>query len=597
MQGMIRLISRSSRKDKRKQTAMAVCLSLGMSIAALMPAMSQTGDLSEFDEMLAAGKYQEAVPALTEAINKAKLESKDPYKIVSLLERIAIAERRMARYKDADTHLKMAMGMIRQKPADAAQAETKARMLFNLADLLDEMGLSREASFVGKQGIEAVRALELAGNLPYLETELLNITARIEIQQGELEQAAESLSEASYMADSLADEPTEVMIPASIMARSKAYLKGKIFATEAMLNQVTGKLDKARALNARAEELLIAAARSEIKDHRYAGLQARFSRAAKKASDADPTEPFLAEIDKDFGSDSLVKASALDIVAQYELDKSKLKESRAHLEKALSIREALLPKKSIERLLNQVALSELDLREGKLKDAAAKAMDGYNGLETSAGPQSPAFGKAAVALANIYMSAGQYKSVGPILTRAWSIQGKVYGPQSPEVLDVLDAMTRLNLRSKDYKKTIQLGAPLTVSMEKLYGARSPRLVPSLTATGTAYSYLRKSDKARQNLLRAKTILESAGKKKSTEYGEVLAGLGINDTMQYKWNTASVYLKEAIGVYSSLYGEGHPSTLAMKSLYKSMDTKAHSSPVPTHNLLLYKKYTPMAPNQR
>ncbi|MGD9680447.1 MAG: tetratricopeptide repeat protein [Candidatus Obscuribacterales bacterium] len=591
------LNSRRQQRDNRRQTALALCLSVGLSISAVMPTMSQPTGLGEFDEMLGAGKYQEVIPVLTEAANKSKLESKDPYQTVALLERIAIAERRMARYKDADAHLKTAMGMIHQKPTNAAQAESKARMLFNLADLLDEMGLSREASFVGKQGVEAVRSLELAGSLPYLETELLNITARIETRQGELEQAGETLAEAAYMADSLPDEPTEVMIPASIMARSKAYLKGKILSTEAMLNQITGKLDKAKTLNARADELLTSAARTEIKDHRYAGLHARFNRAVKNAGDGDPTGPFLAEIDKEFGSDSLVKASALDLVAQYELDKSKLKESRAHLEKALTIREALLPKKSIERLLDQVALAEIDLKEGKLKDAAARAMDGYNGLETSAGPQSPSFGKAAVALANIYMSAGQYRSVGPILTRAWGIQGKVYGAGSPEVLDVLDAMTQLNLRSKDYKKTIQIGAPLTVSMEKLYGAKSPRLVPSLTATGTAYAYLRKHDKARQSLLRAKTILEGAGKKKSTDYGEVLAGLGINDTLQYKWNTASVYLKEAISVYSSLYGEGHPSTLAMKSLYKSMNTKAHSSPVSTHNLLLYKKYKPMAPDQR
>ena len=241
-----------------------------------------------------------------------------------------------------------------------------------------------------------------------------------------------------------------------------------------------------------------------------------------------------------------------------------------------------------------VGLADLNIRKNKFADAVSLATKGYEILARTVDQTSPWIAEATSTLGRAHMGLGATEGVEPLLTHAWNIEAKRLGKDSPAVLDIMQSLSELYLMQKNYVKAIQVGAPVTTAREKAYGSTSLELVPTLTSTGTAYARLKKYDIAKGLLNRAKSILEANGRAKTSVYGDVLAAIGVNETLHYRWTQGKVSLQKAIDLYEGLYGANNRKTISMKLLYRQMSK--HRTTIPgAKNVLMQGGFKPQAPD--
>lgn len=537
--------------------------------------------LEAVDQQLKDGSFEEARATLEKMVTELRGKEHIP-QLLEVLERLSIAQRQLGDMYKAERTLKFAQGMCKPKEDDKKEIARKARILFLLSDVLDEGGQYKEAGYIVKQGMSTVRDLSVGGSLPYLETELLNINARMLVTQGELNQAGELLNEALYMVKSLADEPSEFRLEASPVSSSKELLKAKILATKSLLNETEGKIKEGESSLKEAAQIFGSFEKFALKDPRYASILYRFSK------ERDSLEEKLT------ASDALSKAAFLEVKAEELADKADYKAAAATLEEAHKIQQSKLEPASaiIGNTLVKLAVYYLELEN--YSKSVACATKGYEILARTVAETSPWIARATATLAIAHLNQGVTSGVEPLLNHAWKIEAKRLGGDSPAVLDVLEAKSRLYLMLRDYKRAIQIGGPVTSRREVLYGPTSIELVPTLTTTGTAFAWLKQSDKARLLLSRARKILENNGRTKTPEYGEVLASQGVNDSVQYKWKEAKADFKKAILLYQELFGNNHPKTTEVRRLYGAMYRRQSSVPG-NKNVLTRTKFRPQAPD--
>ena len=540
-----------------------------------------SGPFKAVDLLLKEGRFKEARSELEKLSIKFK-EKHQTEDLIRAFERLSIAQRHLGEFIEAERTLKFALGMCKPGEEDKDGNSTKARVLFHLSDILDQAGQYKEAGYIVKQGTTAVRHLSIAGSLPYLETELVNIDARMLVTQGDLSKAEELVSEALYMVNALPEKPEEFCLPGSSLSASKAYLKGKVLSTQTLLKESEGKIAEADKIAKSAYEIFSTDTKTALKDPRSARLLFRFS-------------PERAKLKADLGEDNeLSKAALLEIEAREKRDKNDLDGALASLQEAYKIRSANLEPASAIIGNTMVGLADLNIRKNKFADAVSLATKGYEILARTVDQTSPWIAEATSTLGRAHMGLGATEGVEPLLTHAWNIEAKRLGKDSPAVLDIMQSLSELYLMQKNYVKAIQVGAPVTTAREKAYGSTSLELVPTLTSTGTAYARLKKYDIAKGLLNRAKSILEANGRAKTSVYGDVLAAIGVNETLHYRWTQGKVSLQKAIDLYEGLYGANNRKTISMKLLYRQMSK--HRTTIPgAKNVLMQGGFKPQAPD--
>lgn len=540
-----------------------------------------SGPFKEADQLLREGRFKEARSELEKLSNRFK-EKHQTDDLIRAFERLSIAQRHLGEYIEAERTLKFALGMCKPGEEDKDGNSTKARVLFHLSDILDQAGQYKESGYIVKQGTTAVRHLSIAGSLPYLETELVNIDARMLVTQGELSKAEELVSEALYMVNALPEKPEEFCLPGSSLSASKAYLKAKVLSTQALLKESEGKMDEAGQIAKSAYELFSADKKTALKDPRSARLLFLYS-------------PDRAKLKADLSEDEeLSKAVLLEIEAKEKRDKNDLDGALASLQEAYKIRSANLEPASAIIGNTMIGLADLNIRKNNFANAVSLATKGYEILARTVDQTSPWIAEATAILGRAHIGLGATEGVEPLLTHAWNIEAKRMGKDSPAVLDIMQSLSELYLMQKNYTKAIQVGAPVTAAREKVYGTTSLELVPTLSTTGTAYARLKKYDTARTLLNRAKSILEAKGRTKTAAYGDVLAAIGVNETLHYKWTLGKVSLQKAVDLYENLYGANNRKTVAMKLLYRQMSK--HRNVIPgAKNVLMQGGFKPQAPD--
>lgn len=540
-----------------------------------------SGPFKAVDLLLKEGRFKEARSELEKLSIKFK-EKHQTEDLIRAFERLSIAQRHLGEFIEAERTLKFALGMCKPGEEDKDGNSTKARVLFHLSDILDQAGQYKEAGYIVKQGTTAVRHLSIAGSLPYLETELVNIDARMLVTQGDLSKAEELVSEALYMVNALPEKPEEFCLPGSSLSASKAYLKAKVLSTQTLLKESEGKIAEADKIAKSAYEIFSTDTKTALKDPRSARLLFRFS-------------PERAKLKADLGEDNeLSKAALLEIEAREKRDKNDLDGALASLQEAYKIRSANLEPASAIIGNTMVGLADLNIRKNNFANAVSLATKGYEILARTVDQTSPWIAEATSTLGRAHMGLGATEGVEPLLTHAWNIEAKRLGKDSPAVLDIMQSLSELYLMQKNYVKAIQVGAPVTTAREKAYGSTSLELVPTLTSTGTAYARLKKYDIAKGLLNRAKSILEANGRAKTSVYGDVLAAIGVNETLHYRWTQGKVSLQKAIDLYEGLYGANNRKTIAMKLLYRQMSK--HRTKIPgAKNVLMQGGFKPQAPD--
>ncbi|HZT35558.1 MAG TPA: hypothetical protein VFA15_06540, partial [Nitrososphaera sp.] len=336
-----------------------------------MSSLCQSGDTA-----LGARQFNDAIKSYDQALAAGGSGFNGPA-AAKVMERKAIALRHLERLADSDRLLKQAIGYATN--ANTKDNDLSARLLYELADVLDQEGLANEGMSSLKQALVLMPSTQLKGT--FLEAEMLNVEGRLFAYQGNAKEAENCLLTAKETVEGGGLKALSDLPPLADVCSSKEEMQGKISDSLAQLRSIQGREVESRSL---AEEAGAAIKQSYGKtllspfDTRYSPLTlGAQSRDLSKAADKSALRAFFAQSLEEAAqlqeSENLVKGSLL----YYEsLFKESSGDFSGALEKAkgsYGIRAKLLPAYSTDVASSLIRLSEAYLRLSRPAEAAAQA--------------------------------------------------------------------------------------------------------------------------------------------------------------------------------------------------------------------------------
>jgi tetratricopeptide (TPR) repeat protein len=544
------------------------------------------GVITTGDTALTAGQYADALRMLDDAWRATTPAQQDNKESALFFERKAIANRGLQRLTESERLIKQAIGHA--TTGGIKGTELYARLLFALADIQSQEGLPRESLASARQASAAV-ATATTGSPAIILIEAINTEARSLAEVGDLQGAEDKLNEALLKCDSLPKEASNLP-PQSSVSKYSEYLKGKIKINQYYLAAIKGSAEKSRSLLDEGMSVIRGYAPGMPADTRYSPIilqaqRANYSQASLTAG--------LTDSDRLPGEDNLIRAALLQEQSIVKEKGKDLKVANESIKGAFDIRTKVLPANSIYVAETLLQTASLQLLKGRASDAAAQAQRASSSLERSVGRESLFFARASVELASVYISSNRVERLEPILIEAINILTKIRGADHPETLHATDLLCSTFVRNKKFANAIKYGEPALLNGEKQFGANSPKLSMTLTNLGAAYSHLKKFPESNNCLQRAQSLLARAGKTGSAEHADVLASIGVNNTMQKKWGAAEAAFKQARTIYTTVYGAKSPQALRMSELLRTMNALKNPR-IPGINPLIENNFNPESP---
>lgn len=541
------------------------------------------------DTALSAGQYAEALDKLDEAWRQALASRPDAKTTALFLERRAIALRGLQRLPEAERHIKQALGHATS--GSTKDLELQARLLLELADIQSQEGLPRDGASTARQAIAA----QVESKPMIFTVEVLNSEARLLTDIGDVKTAEEKIGEALSKTAGLPQDAGSIVPPQSTISRYSDYLKGKIKVNKYYLKATMGSAGQGKAELDDGLPVIKSYSPGMPPDTRYSPILLQL---ARDGFSIDSVNAAFEEAGKLPGADNnLIKAELLYQLSLVKENGDDLKGAAEAIKSCHEIRVKALPANSTYIADALIQSSALQLKQGRLADAAAQAQRACSILERSAGRNSLHFARAALALATVYMSSNKFTQLEPILLESSTVFSKIRGKDHPDTLHSLDMLCSTYVRNKKYELAEKYAQRALSGAEKQFGPNSIRLVLSLSNLGTASAHLKKYPEADKYLQRAQNILARSGKTSAPEYADVLACMGVNYTLQKKWPTAASSIKQARSIYVTAYGANSSHAIQMSELLKTMEALKAGPRIPGHNLLLENKFVPRRPDYR
>ncbi len=548
------------------------------------------------DTALSAGDFEQALRSLTDEWARILPSHPDALTTARFFERKAIAHRGLQQLAEAERALKQALGHATIASKDSA---LQGRLLFQIADILSQEGLPRDAVDTAKQTLAALKA-DQSAEARVLEAETHNTYGRALTDVGNIKLAEEELGIALKAAQALpGGENQSSSPPKSAVSRFSDFLIAKIKINSYLLEMARGKDSVATRLYDQGLTGIKSYAPGITHDTRYNDLVLSAHRSIEERGAEAPTSPIesmINDADKIQKSDNLIKAALAYELASAYLLKGDSRTAAELTKTSNAIRLKALPANSVYNAEILLQMSDISIQQGKSADAAAYAQRAYAILERSTGRNSLPFAKASASLAAVYMTNNKFDQVEPLLLEAVRVQSTMRGNGHPETLKALDLMSTATLRNKKYKLAADYALIALTNGEREYGTGSPKIVQSLICLGTANSHLKNYTDGTRYLLRAQSILMRGGKTKSAEYADVLASLGVSYTLQKKWATAADSLKQAKSIYTTIYGADSTHVAKMASLLRTMENLKNPR-VTGVNVLMQNNWKPTSPQFR
>ncbi|MBX3073010.1 tetratricopeptide repeat protein [Candidatus Obscuribacterales bacterium] len=547
----------------------------------------QAGDVS-----FKAGRFAEALQQLDQAWRGIGTKQPSIRSTAQFFERKALAQRGLQNLIEAERLLKQALGSVTTNGAH--EEKLRSRILFEIADLQSQEGLPRESAVSAVQALKAATTGSVSRMENLLTIEGTNTLGRAMTDIGDIKTADMKLDDALKAAISL--EPSgDVNIPLQSSASKFAdVITAKIKANKYYLRDTRGNAGKLKRDLQDAISLLRNYSETIAPDTRYSLLTLELEQSEPTRETVSAALTKAAELP---GNENLIEAALLMKQAELKLADNDLRGAADVLKRALEIRQKVLPAYSTYIAETLIKMSEVQLKLGRPSDAAANAQRASTALERSAGRKSLHFARASTALASVYVAAGKYSQVEPLLQETVNTLSAIRGRGDAETLRTIDLLCSAYIRNNKHGAAASYTGLALADAEKLYPANSPKLVQSLTNLGTVEAHLKKFAESNAHLQRAQNILMRAGKSNTVEYADVLAAQGVSNTLQKKWGAAQAALRQARTIYTTIYGADSSYTNQMTELLKTMEAMKSGPRIPGHNILLENKFKPSSPQYR
>lgn len=548
------------------------------------------------DTALSAGKYMEAFSIYREEAHKRSQPGKaDAGTLALMYERAGNAARLAGKFSDAESMLKQAAGHC---GTDRALAASKARILFELADLLSFEGIPDDASVSIDQARKSLVGLGDKGAC--VDAELSILSGRLLSEQCKLVEAEKDFQN-GQKALAMGEPYRDNLPPGTPISKSNEHLAGKLAANRAVLSRNCGDNSAASQFEAdaaaRLERSYGRRGPADGEDYRYLPEVLKLRSQIKSLAAAQAKSRYDSALASVPAGAGYAKAALMLEYGKYQFDAEDFAGAEATFQAAADLLQKVAPARSNLACAVQLGLAECYLNSLKIKSATKIGQLAYSKLERTNGLDSKAFADAAAIVGRGYVAAGQYGPGEVNLHKAIRIYDKTIGKGTYERARASESLAVVNLRNRKYQVALDLATSSLQTEEKLFGPNSLRLVPNLTTMGNASAHLKKYADADRQFARGQSILLRAGKSDTPLHADVVAGMGINAALQKKWNPAEANFKKAIAIYTKTQGPRSAGTLAAVQLLKTMRNMRDGGPLLIQNALLQGNFTPRRPDQQ
>jgi serine/threonine-protein kinase len=203
-----------------------------------------------------------------------------------------------------------------------------------------------------------------------------------------------------------------------------------------------------------------------------------------------------------------------------------------------------------------VALSVLRDEQAKFPEAERLARDGLAMTKRTLPANSPAIGKAAIALGNALQASGQYDKAIPVLDEAVAVYAKA--GVSAELAGGLSALADAHFYMGHYDVSDSLNRRVLPVYREIYGERHPRVADALlNLAATAFDRGNNADAERLDR-QALDITTSFNGPDSYQAADVMTILGRVLVREKRLDESASLLQQALAIRERVYGKMHPS---------------------------------------
>jgi tetratricopeptide (TPR) repeat protein/tRNA A-37 threonylcarbamoyl transferase component Bud32 len=255
--------------------------------------------------------------------------------------------------------------------------------------------------------------------------------------------------------------------------------------------------------------------------------------------------------------DDLVRADVLDSVGEILAERGRWDEARGHIERALAIREQLLPPGHhlVGRSLNN--LGTLLWRTGAYAEARARLERALAIQEQALGADHPAVAMQYDNLAVVMQEMGAYAEARAPLERALAIRLAALGPEHPQVAVSMNNLGVLLTHVAAYGEArTHLERALALE-EKLLGPEHPQVARFADNLGAVLQATGASAEARVQFERALAIREKALGPEHPDVAESHSNLGVVLWRMGSYGEARAHYERALAIAEKALSPEHP----------------------------------------
>lgn len=587
-----------------------VVLFLGVSRSAQAETTPEVDALSaRVTELLAAGKYVEALPLAESALVAAEVaHGLDDPSITEPLLKLAEVLSDLDRFADALRHEQRALA-IRDKRLGPAHLDTIAAMMA-VAGSLSELHRYDDAEVLAHRALEALERTR-GGFDPAL--------------LGPIDELADLYG---HMARG---DQAEAMLRRALALREKAFGSEHIETGRSLVRladraRINGREGEAEALYARAIPIIEKqpAAHQPWAASALVGI-GMLCRGQGRIDDGEKAyRRAIAIYEASNGPDSREVASAVFGLAALLHATRPAGEVVELYERALAIQEKVLGERHVETATSLNSLAEVYLGGDRYDKAEPLFRRALAAREAALEPDIPAVLRTLAGLARVYSGEGRYREAEPLLARIAAGRKTAFGPDSPEAVatdddlaalywnlgrfreaealwkrvlvfreakskpddrGVANALSNLAALYSDearYSEAEPLNKRALAIRERVLGLEHPDIAISLNNLASIFLYEGRFGEAEPLYERALAIREKAFGPEHLDVANATSNLASLHHYQLRYDAAEPLYKRALSIRERALGSGHPlvglTLNNLASLYRDQHRYAEAEPL-------------------